>query len=85
MTTIPPPGTSSNGQAGHDPRHLPGDRLHRDLYRPATNLSGERTLYNTNALLTSALHPGYTYSGTIGIKTGKAPARRATASPPPWR
>lgn len=37
---------------------------------PATNLSGERTLYNTNALLTSALHPGYTYSGTIGIKTG---------------
>ena len=37
---------------------------------PATNLSGERTLYNTNALLTSARHPGYTYSGTIGIKTG---------------
>ena len=37
---------------------------------PATNLSGERTLYNTNALLTSAFYPGYTYSGTIGIKTG---------------
>lgn len=37
---------------------------------PATNLSQARTLYNTNALLTSALYPGYTYSGTIGIKTG---------------
>lgn len=37
---------------------------------PATNLSPARALYNTNALLTSAFYPGYTYSGTIGIKTG---------------
>ncbi len=37
---------------------------------PATNLSGERDLINTNALLTSTKYPGYTYSGTIGVKTG---------------
>ena len=37
---------------------------------PATNMSGERVLLNTNALLTSAKFPGYTFSGTIGIKTG---------------
>lgn len=37
---------------------------------PATNLSGQRVLLNTNALLTSAKFPGYTFSGTIGIKTG---------------
>lgn len=37
---------------------------------PATNLSAERDLINTNALLTSTKYPGYTYSGTIGVKTG---------------
>lgn len=37
---------------------------------PATNLSEARTLLNTNALLTSKKYAGYTYSGTIGIKTG---------------
>ena len=37
---------------------------------PATNLSEARTLNNTNALLTSNKYAGYTYSGTIGIKTG---------------
>lgn len=37
---------------------------------PATNLSAERNLINTNALLTSGKYPGYTFSGTIGVKTG---------------
>lgn len=37
---------------------------------PATNLSAERSLINTNALLTSGKYPGYTFSGTIGVKTG---------------
>ena len=37
---------------------------------PATNLSDARDLINTNALLTSTKYPGYTYSGTIGVKTG---------------
>ena len=37
---------------------------------PATNLSAERSLINTNALLTSGKYPGYTLSGTIGVKTG---------------
>ena len=37
---------------------------------PATNLSGERTLYTTNALLDSWKIAGYTYSKAIGIKTG---------------
>ena len=36
----------------------------------ATNLSKPRTLLNTNALLSSYKYYGYTYSGTIGIKTG---------------
>lgn len=40
---------------------------------PATNKSGERTLYNTNGLLTRFKYYGYTYSGTIGIKTGSTP------------
>ena len=37
---------------------------------PATNLSGSRTLYTTNALLDSWKIAGYTYSRAIGIKTG---------------
>ena len=37
---------------------------------PATNLSQPRKLLNTNGLLTSAKHYGYTMDGTIGIKTG---------------
>ncbi len=37
---------------------------------PATNLSKARSLLNTNGLLTSAKHYGYTMGGTIGIKTG---------------
>ncbi|MFR2156055.1 MAG: serine hydrolase [Evtepia gabavorous] len=37
---------------------------------PATNLSKARSLLNTNGLLTSAKHYGYTMDGTIGIKTG---------------
>lgn len=40
---------------------------------PATNLSEARVLFNTNALLTAKKYPGYTYSGTIGIKTGSTP------------
>lgn len=36
----------------------------------ATNMAGPRTLYNTNGLLTRFKYYGYTYSGTIGIKTG---------------
>ncbi|MCF0122893.1 MAG: D-alanyl-D-alanine carboxypeptidase, partial [Ruminiclostridium sp.] len=39
----------------------------------ATNLSGPRTLYNTNALLARFKYAGYVYSGTIGIKTGSTP------------
>jgi len=37
---------------------------------PATNLSGERTFYSTNALLSNWYVMGYTYSKAIGIKTG---------------
>ena len=37
---------------------------------PATNLSGERTMYNTNSLLSNWYAIGYTYSKAIGIKTG---------------
>lgn len=37
---------------------------------PATNLSGERVLSNTNGLLTGYHYPGYSIKGTIGIKTG---------------
>ena len=35
---------------------------------PATNLSKARSLLNTNGLLTSAKHYGYTMDGTIGIQ-----------------
>ena len=37
---------------------------------PETNMSGERTLYTTNALLDNWKIAGYTYSKAIGIKTG---------------
>ena len=37
---------------------------------PATNLSGERTFYNTNGLLSNWYVLGYMYSNAIGIKTG---------------
>lgn len=36
----------------------------------ATNMSGERTLYTTNALLDNWKIAGYTYAKAIGIKTG---------------
>ena len=36
----------------------------------ATNLSGERTLYSTNILLSNWYVIGYTYDKAIGIKTG---------------
>ena len=37
---------------------------------PATNLSGERSLKNTNALMPNAVPNGYRYQYAIGIKTG---------------
>lgn len=37
---------------------------------PATNMSGPRTLYSTNALINNWIIQGYTYSKAIGIKTG---------------
>ena len=37
---------------------------------PATNLSGERTFYNTNGLLSNWYVMGYMYPEAIGIKTG---------------
>ena len=40
---------------------------------PATNLSKERTLRSTNALISSRPYPGYTYSPTTGVKTGYTP------------
>jgi len=44
-----------------------------DYTVPATNLSGARHIINTNALLTAKKYPGYTYTPTIGIKTGSTP------------
>ena len=38
-----------------------------------TNLTGKRTLYNTNGLLVRYAYSGYVYNGTIGIKTGTTP------------
>ncbi len=40
---------------------------------PATNLSNERHFYNTNALLSNWRYLGYTYSSSIGVKTGSTP------------
>lgn len=40
---------------------------------PATNLTDDRTYINTNALLTGARYPGYTYPNAIGVKTGSTP------------
>ncbi len=37
---------------------------------PATNMTGERTLYTTNGLIGSYYVAGYRYSKAIGIKTG---------------
>lgn len=36
----------------------------------ATNLSGERTLYNTNGLISNLYYSGYVYEKCIGGKTG---------------
>ncbi|MDF2838324.1 MAG: D-alanyl-D-alanine carboxypeptidase [Evtepia sp.] len=40
---------------------------------PATNLSGERSFTNTNALLTDRKYTGYTYAPATGVKTGHTP------------
>ena len=40
---------------------------------PATNMSDERTIYSTNALINNWLIQGYTYTKAIGIKTGSTP------------
>lgn len=37
---------------------------------PPTNISAQRTFYNTNGLLTAWKYSGYVYEPTIGIKTG---------------
>lgn len=37
---------------------------------PATNLSGERFFYNTNALISNLYYAGYVYDKCIGGKTG---------------
>ena len=48
---------------------------------PATNLSGPRTFYSTNILLSNWYVVGYTYDKAIGIKTGYTPeAGRCLAS-----
>lgn len=54
--------------------------LKHDLFReiistpshtvPATNLSGERFFYNTNALISNLYYAGYVYDKCIGGKTG---------------
>src|SRR5699024_3464464 len=41
---------------------------------PATNMSEERTFYNSNGLLTSNYYSGYVYENCIGIKTGTTDA-----------
>lgn len=51
---------------------------------PATNMSGERNLYTTNALIDNWRIAGYTYSKAIGIKTAP-PMRPASVWPrPQW-
>jgi len=48
---------------------------------PATNLSEERVLHNTNYLLRNPIKPYYTYNRAIGIKTGSTtPAGQCLAS-----
>lgn len=48
---------------------------------PATNLSEERVLHNTNYLLRNPIKPYYTYNNAIGIKTGSTtPAGQCLAS-----
>ncbi len=41
-----------------------------EYYVPATNLSEERHLYNTNLLLSEKKTAGYSYTYAIGVKTG---------------
>lgn len=47
-----------------------------DIEIPATNLSGARTLHNSNALLSrnSMYGSGYVYAGACGVKTGHTSA-----------
>ena len=47
-----------------------------DVEIPATNLSGARSLHNSNALLSagSVYGSGYVYAGTCGVKTGHTSA-----------
>lgn len=40
---------------------------------PATNLSPQRTLHNTNALISNWKYRGYLYQYAIGVKTGSTP------------
>ncbi|MCI2105194.1 MAG: D-alanyl-D-alanine carboxypeptidase [Intestinimonas sp.] len=40
---------------------------------PATNLSPERTLHNTNGLISNWRYRGYLYRYAIGVKTGSTP------------
>jgi len=40
---------------------------------PATNKSAERTLYNTDALISDYTYKGYTYDYALGGKTGSTP------------
>jgi len=48
---------------------------------PATNMSEERVLHNTNYLLKNPIKPYYTYAKAIGIKTGSTtPAGQCLAS-----
>ena len=44
-----------------------------DYTVPATNMSGERHFWDTNALITSWRVQGYTYEYATGIKTGYTP------------
>lgn len=37
---------------------------------PATNMSGERELHSTNALISNWIRTGYLYDGAFGVKTG---------------
>ncbi len=42
----------------------------KEYYVPATNVSEQRRLFNSNALLTGWKYSGYVYQPTIGVKTG---------------
>ena len=45
-----------------------------EYYVPATNLSEERHLYNTNLLISEKKTAGYSYTYAIGVKTGTTSA-----------